>query len=111
MALLVALPTTCVVLLLAGAYALWRMRKAGARDNSNAPKDPSAKVAVLFTDIQSSTTLWATVPQEMGEALDMHHREIRQLIKKYKCYEVKTIGDSFMVVSQSPEKLLRCPVP
>ena len=106
-ALLVVVPTACVVLLLVGACVLWRMRKAGARDNSRAPKNPNAKVAVLFTDIQSSTSLWANVPQEMGEALDMHHREIRQLIKKYKCYEVKTIGDSFMIVSESPDKLMR----
>ena len=76
---------------------LWFRR----RNNSAAPKDPSRAVSVVFTDVQASTALWATLPEVMPGALVKHHRVMRDLIKKYKCYEVKTIGDSFMVVTQS----------
>uniref|UniRef100_A0A7S4FY50 Guanylate cyclase domain-containing protein n=1 Tax=Eutreptiella gymnastica TaxID=73025 RepID=A0A7S4FY50_9EUGL len=43
----------------------------------------------------------------MTNALHMHHTEIRVLIRKHKCYEVKTIGDAFMIVCESPERMLR----
>ncbi|KAG5503746.1 hypothetical protein JIQ42_07261 [Leishmania sp. Namibia] len=68
-----------------------------SRDNDAAPKDGDEPVTLIFTDIESSTALWAALPQLMTDAVAAHHRLIRQLIKKYKCYEVKTIGDSFMI--------------
>ena len=77
------------------------------RDNSAAPKHSERPFAVMFTDIQSSTNLWAKLPMEMTDALHMHHTEIRSLIKKHKCYEVKTIGDAFMIVCECPERMLR----
>ncbi|MGK7235965.1 adenylate/guanylate cyclase domain-containing protein [Streptomyces hygroscopicus] len=51
--------------------------------------------------MQSSTALWAAIPDIMADALETHHRLIRRLIAKYKCYEVKTIGDSFMIACKS----------
>lgn len=39
-------------------------------------------------DIQASTALWATVPNDMAPALDAHHCLIRKLIRKYNLYEV-----------------------
>ena len=78
----------------------------GRRDNSAAPRDARRPFCVLFTDIQSSTHLWATVPGDMAEALERHHALVRQLIAKHKCYEVKTIGDSFMCAAHTPEQAL-----
>jgi class 3 adenylate cyclase len=69
----------------------------GRRSNRSAPKDPLAPFAMVFTDIQSSTSLWARAPEQMGEALEQHHDTLRVLVKEYDGYEVKTIGDSFMV--------------
>ncbi|RNF00951.1 receptor-type adenylate cyclase [Trypanosoma conorhini] len=37
----------------------------------------------------------------MPDAVATHHRLIRALIAKYHCYEVKTIGDSFMIACKS----------
>eukprot|EP00668_Euglena_longa_P025945 GGOE01032462.1.p1 GENE.GGOE01032462.1~~GGOE01032462.1.p1 ORF type:complete len:1208 (-),score=384.12 GGOE01032462.1:131-3667(-) len=74
------------------------------RNNSAAPKDSSKPFCVLFTDIQSSTHLWATIPDIMAPALDIHHALIRKLISKHKCYEVKTIGDSFMCAAHTPQQ-------
>ena len=67
------------------------------RNNRAAPKDPSVPFAIVFTDIQSSTSLWGRCPQEMGDCVDRHHEEIRKLIRRYEGYEVKTVGDCFMV--------------
>eukprot|EP00668_Euglena_longa_P009169 GGOE01011062.1.p1 GENE.GGOE01011062.1~~GGOE01011062.1.p1 ORF type:complete len:1207 (-),score=363.43 GGOE01011062.1:1194-4682(-) len=79
----------------------------GKRNNRAAPKDESQPFCIIFTDIQASTTLWATLPSCMAPALDTHHRLIRKLIQKFKCYEVKTIGDSFMCATKSPAQALR----
>ncbi|CAJ1012808.1 putative Adenylate and Guanylate cyclase catalytic domain/Domain (DUF1935) [Leishmania naiffi] len=73
-----------------------------SRDNRNAPKDANKPVTLIFTDIESSTALWATAPQAMATAVALHHKLARQLIIKHKCYEVKTIGDSFMIACKEP---------
>ena len=99
-----------VVLLVVGAVAglsSYYYSRKDKRDNSAAPKHSERAFAVMFTDIQSSTNLWARIPLEMTNALHMHHTEIRVLIRKHKCYEVKTIGDAFMIVCESPERMLR----
>eukprot|EP00667_Euglena_gracilis_P022665 EG_transcript_25324 len=74
------------------------------RDNSTAPKNESKPFAIVFTDIESSTHLWATCPAEMAHALDVHHELIRELIAVHRLYEVKTIGDSFMCASPDPAR-------
>ncbi|KEG11949.1 receptor-type adenylate cyclase [Trypanosoma grayi] len=72
-----------------------------SRDNNNAPKNVEDPVTLVFTDIESSTALWAACPEIMPDAVATHHRLIRSLITKYHCYEVKTVGDSFMIASKS----------
>ncbi|KEG11169.1 receptor-type adenylate cyclase [Trypanosoma grayi] len=72
-----------------------------SRDNNNAPKEPTDPVTLVFTDIESSTALWAACPEIMPDAVATHHRLIRSLIATYRCYEVKTIGDSFMIACKS----------
>eukprot|EP00668_Euglena_longa_P047802 GGOE01064703.1.p1 GENE.GGOE01064703.1~~GGOE01064703.1.p1 ORF type:complete len:1199 (-),score=364.34 GGOE01064703.1:460-3975(-) len=79
---------------------MWVVAVRGRRNNRTAPKDPARPFCILFTDIQASTHLWATASQEMAAALNVHHSIIRQLIISYGCYEVKTIGDSFMCAAQ-----------
>ncbi|KAF8295696.1 receptor-type adenylate cyclase [Trypanosoma cruzi] len=72
-----------------------------SRDNANAPKERTDPVTLVFTDIESSTALWAACPETMPDAVATHHRLIRSLIAKYRCYEVKTIGDAFMIACKS----------
>lgn len=62
-----------------------------------APKSESEPVAIVFTDVQSSTAIWAECSQQMCAALDLHNALIRKCITEHRGYEVKTIGDSFMV--------------
>ncbi|KAK7199223.1 receptor-type adenylate cyclase [Novymonas esmeraldas] len=78
-----------------------------SRNNNAAPKDGDEPVTLVFTDIESSTALWAALPQMMADAIAAHHRVIRQLLKKYKCYEVKTIGDSFMIACKDAHSAVR----
>ena len=69
----------------------------------HAPQDSSFPFAMAFTDIQSSTTLWSRVPEAMAVSVDVHHSLLRDCVKKYNGYEVKTIGDSFMVAFRTSE--------
>ena len=55
----------------------------------------------LFTDIQDSTKLWGAAPASMSVSLDKHHQVIRECIACHKGYEVKTVGDSFMIACSS----------
>eukprot|EP00658_Telonema_sp_P-2_P049567 TRINITY_DN3770_c0_g1_i1.p1 TRINITY_DN3770_c0_g1~~TRINITY_DN3770_c0_g1_i1.p1 ORF type:complete len:1021 (-),score=118.48 TRINITY_DN3770_c0_g1_i1:7-3069(-) len=69
----------------------------------HAPKDSSLPFAMAFTDIQSSTTLWARVPEAMAASVDAHHELLRECVSVYNGYEVKTIGDSFMVAFKTAD--------
>jgi phosphate transport system substrate-binding protein len=74
------------------------------RDVTFAPKDDAKPFALLFTDIQASTTLWARAPDDMGAAVDRHHAIIRECIATHKGYEVKTIGDCFMIATTTVDQ-------
>eukprot|EP00668_Euglena_longa_P044220 GGOE01058827.1.p1 GENE.GGOE01058827.1~~GGOE01058827.1.p1 ORF type:complete len:614 (-),score=199.86 GGOE01058827.1:166-1968(-) len=80
----------------------WWLLRHGQRDNAAAPKDHHEPFCIIFTDIQASTHLWATIPDIMTNALHIHHTLIRRLLLRYNLYEVKTIGDSFMCATRSP---------
>ena len=80
----------CVILVVVGA-ALWRTYQR----NMFAPK--LLPVTILFTDIEGSTHLWQQHGGGMKEAVDLHHRIVRRLIEEHHCYEVKTLGDAFMI--------------
>eukprot|EP01062_Namystynia_karyoxenos_P040472 TRINITY_DN2950_c0_g2_i2.p1 TRINITY_DN2950_c0_g2~~TRINITY_DN2950_c0_g2_i2.p1 ORF type:complete len:658 (+),score=165.38 TRINITY_DN2950_c0_g2_i2:1023-2996(+) len=54
-------------------------------------------VCIAFTDIQSSTVLWEWSPQVMHDALRQHNRVIRSTAAGHNGYEVKVIGDAFML--------------
>ena len=104
-----------VVGLMVLALILFMIFRPRPRDNSNAVQSDSDPITIVFTDIQSSTALWARVPEQMSRAVEMHHAEIRTLISKYNGYEVKTIGDSFMIVFKVPNDAIhfsmRCKIP
>ena len=74
--------------------------KRRTRDVTHAPKECAA---IVFTDVQNSTGLWEQQPDAMRKSMDIHHTTIRKVIAKRKAYEVKTIGDSFMITCPSAD--------
>eukprot|EP01064_Diplonema_japonicum_P033200 TRINITY_DN6490_c0_g1_i1.p1 TRINITY_DN6490_c0_g1~~TRINITY_DN6490_c0_g1_i1.p1 ORF type:complete len:1027 (+),score=131.90 TRINITY_DN6490_c0_g1_i1:49-3129(+) len=78
-----------------------RVRQKGVlkKLNKHAPRE--GVISIVFTDIQSSSSLWGQFPEEMDVALTTHHKIFRELIERYEGYEVKTIGDAFMIAFKS----------
>ncbi len=64
---------------------------------------------VLFTDIVGSTERAAGMGDEAWHALlDRHHAVVRRWLKRFAGREVKTAGDGFLVVFDSPSRALTC---
>ena len=69
---------------------------------------PIGQVALVFTDIKSSTLLWETNPS-MQAAIRLHNLLLRRQLRIIGGYEVKTEGDAFMVsFSSVASALLWC---
>ena len=62
---------------------------------------PSGSVAIVFTDIQNSTSIWEQFPCAMQSALLLHNSCLRLQMHLYRGYEVKTMGDAFMTAFKS----------
>lgn len=69
-------------------------------ENMRAPSK-NVNFCLLFTDIEASTKLWAKDAQAMGMAVKHHHAMIRRFIAEYGAYEVKTVGDSFIIAAKN----------
>ncbi|KNC47630.1 uncharacterized protein AMSG_02652 [Thecamonas trahens ATCC 50062] len=64
---------------------------------------PSGHLAVFISDVQSSTYLWEAYPEAMVTAIDAHNDVFRHVLGRFGGYEVRTEGDSFVVVFQQPQ--------
>jgi class 3 adenylate cyclase len=72
---------------------------------------PDGKITLMFSDIEDSTPLAERLGDEAWVALLREHNAIiREQIAAHNGYEVKTIGDAFMVAFQSAEKALHCAI-
>ena len=69
---------------------------------------PTGNVTILFTDIKGSTELWRRSPADMNTAMETHNEEIRAACADHGGYEVKTIGDSFMISFSCPVAAAQC---
>ncbi|KAJ9472389.1 Adenylate cyclase [Diplonema papillatum] len=61
----------------------------------------SGRACLVFTDIVGSTVAWEACPDGMKRGLKLHNKVIRQCIADFSGYEVKTVGDAFMVAFDS----------
>lgn len=68
------------------------------------PRDqaPEGIVAFLFTDIEGSTRMWATHPNEMRISLARHDELLRVAIRQANGHVFKTIGDAFCAAFATP---------
>jgi predicted ATPase/class 3 adenylate cyclase len=67
---------------------------------------PSGTVTLLFTDVEGSTRLWESEPDEMALALRLHDNVLRGAIDKSRGYVFKTVGDAFCAAFSTPEAAL-----
>lgn len=74
----------------------------------NAPKDAKQPIAVAFSEIESSTMLWTEYPREMGKAVTLHNQIIRQCIDTHNGFEVKTVGEAFMLTFNLASDCVAC---
>lgn len=58
---------------------------------------PTGELAIIFTDIKQSTSLWETYPLAMRSAIQIHNDLFRRQLRLIGGFEVKTEGDAFMV--------------
>src|SRR5439155_13264519 len=63
---------------------------------------PTGTVTWLFSDIESSTTLWEQHPQAMRGALARHDAIMHSAITAYNGMVFKTVGDSVYAVFDRP---------
>ena len=70
------------------------------------PGTDDGKCALVFTDILGSTSLWEMCHEGMRLGLQVHNATIRTLIAAHNGYEVKTIGDAFMVSFATLDKAI-----
>jgi predicted ATPase/class 3 adenylate cyclase len=56
----------------------------------------------LFTDLENSTPLWEKYPNDMQQASARHDVLMREVIEQHKGRVVKTTGDGFHAVFESP---------
>jgi class 3 adenylate cyclase len=72
---------------------------------------PDGTVTIMFSDIEDSTVLTERLgDQAWMELLRKHDALIREQLRAYDGFEVKTIGDAFMVAFRSAKKGLECAV-
>eukprot|EP00727_Mastigamoeba_balamuthi_P013701 m51a1_g8954 putative serine threonine kinase (1680) ;mRNA; r:1026291-1032121 len=70
---------------------------------------PTGYIALVFTDIQGSTSLWEWNPSVMKASLKLHNEIMRACFRAHRGFEVKTEGDAFMIAFQSPlDALMFC---
>ena len=61
---------------------------------------PSGTVTFLFTDVEGSTSLWATDADAMSASLRVHDQTLREQFEERGGYVFTTAGDSFCVAFQ-----------
>ena len=72
---------------------------------------PDGTVTIMFSDIEDSTVLTERLgDQAWQDLLRKHNALIREQLRAHDGYEVKTMGDGFMVAFQSAKKGLDCAV-
>eukprot|EP01062_Namystynia_karyoxenos_P063299 TRINITY_DN5611_c0_g1_i1.p1 TRINITY_DN5611_c0_g1~~TRINITY_DN5611_c0_g1_i1.p1 ORF type:complete len:1071 (+),score=248.21 TRINITY_DN5611_c0_g1_i1:382-3213(+) len=72
------------------------------------PPPPGDEVAIVFTDVEGSTELWDLFPVGMQRALATHNNVIRHCVDDQGGYEVKTVGDAFMIAFSDLRRAVRC---
>ena len=74
-----------------------------SKNLSAPPGIGSESTTIVFTDIRASTSIWEHAPEGMRAGLKIHNTVIRTVMQMFGGYEVKTLGDAFMVAFTSTQ--------
>lgn len=81
------------------------------RPNLSGHAAPDGTVSIMFSDIENSTLIMEKLGDiRAQEVFRIHNRAIREQVAKQGGYEVKTMGDGFMVAFSSARRALTCAV-
>jgi serine/threonine protein kinase/cell division septation protein DedD len=81
------------------------------RPNLKGHTAPDGTVSIMFSDIENSTLIMEKLGDlRAQEVFQIHNRVIREQVAKQDGYEVKTMGDGFMVAFSSARRALLCAV-
>ena len=81
------------------------------RPNLSGHTAPDGTVSIMFSDIENSTLIIEKLGDlRAQEVFQIHNRAIREQVAKQAGYEVKTMGDGFMVAFSSARRALLCAV-
>lgn len=67
---------------------------------------PVEEICVVFTDIVDSTALWEFDEAIALASIQLHHKIVRHLIQQFNGYEVKVMGDGFMIIFETAQTTL-----
>ena len=82
--------------------ALFESDEGGVQQPTVAPPGLVSETAtIVFTDIRASTSIWEIAPEGMRAGLQIHNAVMREVMRMCGGYEVKTIGDAFMIAFAS----------
>jgi adenylate cyclase len=72
---------------------------------------PEGSVSIMFTDIEGFTSLLASLGEEEAhELVHVHQRIVRECVQAHGGFEVKALGDGFMLVFTDAGEAVRCAV-
>ncbi|HEY2484009.1 MAG TPA: protein kinase [Candidatus Binataceae bacterium] len=81
------------------------------RPNLSGHAAPDGTVSIMFSDIENSTLIIEKLGDlRAQEVFQIHNRAVREQVAKEGGYEVKTMGDGFMVAFSSARRALLCAV-
>jgi len=81
------------------------------RPNLQAHAAPDGTVSILFSDIENSTVMTEKLGDiRAQEVLHEHNDLVRQQVAEHKGFEVKSMGDGFMVAFSSARRALLCAI-
>lgn len=72
-----------------------------------APAPSTEEVTLVFTDIEGSTARWERFGAAFHPVLQQHDRVVRAAVAAHRGYEVKTVGDAFVVAFGTATDALR----
>jgi serine/threonine protein kinase/TPR repeat protein len=81
------------------------------RTNLSLHLTPAGTFSILFSDIENSTVMNERLgDQKFHEVLQAHNSIIRRQVESHRGFEVKSMGDGFMVTFSSARRALECAI-